>query len=177
MPGCLVTQTTRQALRINVGFLLHQGVGTSRDFDFAQAHVQVAPDLTVTDLHGTLRLSRTAQGLYAQGRLRAGWPADCVRCLESFNQALSIELHDLFVYPPSEAADPILQVPETGILDLSPLVREYLLLDVPLQPLCRPDCKGLCPECGVNRNLSTCSHPTAEIDPRLSPLSSLLSES
>ena len=53
-------------------------------------------------------------------------------------------------------------MPETGLLDLSPLVREYLLLDLPLQPVCRPECLGLCPECGNNRNESTCQPPASK---------------
>jgi len=55
------------------------------------------------------------------------------------------------------------------------LLREYLVLDIPSRPLCRPECKGLCPECGNNLNESTCEHPESQIDPRLASLSSLLS--
>ena len=87
---------------------------------------------------------------------------------------MQVEVNDLFVYPPSQPTDPNLSIPETGILDLSPVLREYLLLDVPLQPLCRPDCQGLCPECGNNRNETACNHPAAEVDPRLSALRALL---
>ncbi|OGO11465.1 MAG: hypothetical protein A2Z66_11065 [Chloroflexi bacterium RBG_13_66_10] len=131
----------------------------------------------MADLRGSVRFSRTAQGLYAQGRLQAETHVDCVRCLEDFSQRLDIRLDDLFVYPPGESSDPLLSIPETGILDLNPLVREYLLLDLPLQPVCRPDCRGLCPECGNNLNESSCEHPVSEVDPRLSGLKSLLSRS
>ncbi len=164
----------RHPLRLNVGFLLHQGVGTSRDFDFDHRDVQVGPDLWVAGLRGTVRLSRTAQGLYAYGRLTADTRGECVRCLTEFALPLQVEVNDLFVYPPSQPTDPNLSIPETGILDLSPVLREYLLLDVPLQPLCRPDCQGLCPECGNNRNETACHHPAAEVDPRLSALRALL---
>lgn len=167
----------RHPLRLNVGFLLHQGVGTNRSFDFAHARVQVGTDLAVSDLQGSIRMSRTAQGLYADGRLRAHVPLQCVRCLGEFQQPLEIEVHDLFVYPATQAIDPLLTIPETGILDLGPLVREYLWLDVPMRPVCRPDCKGLCPVCGQDLNQGSCDHPTAEIDPRLSALKSLLPES
>jgi uncharacterized protein len=161
---------------LNVGFLLHQGVGTHRTFDFDHPSVRVG-DLPVADLRGSIRFSRTAQGLYAQGDLRAETRVECVRCLEAFSQELRIRIDDLFVYPQGQSADPLLSIPETGILDLNPLLREYLELDVPLQPVCRPDCQGLCPECGNNRNLAPCDHPAAEVDPRLSGLKSLLSQS
>jgi uncharacterized protein len=124
-----------------------------------------------------VRFSRTAQGLYAQGRLQAETQMDCVRCLEPFSQILEIRIDDLFVYPPGQAPETALSIPETGILDLTPIVREYLWLDVPLQPVCRAECRGLCPECGNNLNESSCSHPTAGADPRLSGLKSLLTRS
>jgi uncharacterized protein len=164
----------RHPLRLNVGFLLHQGVGTSRNFDFDHSRVQVGSDLQVASLKGSLRLSRTAQGLYAQGELKAETESECVRCLTEFPLVLVVQINDLFVYPPNQATDPILTIPETGVLDLGPLLREYLLLNVPLQPLCQPECKGLCPECGNNLNENACEHPADEVDPRLSALRSLL---
>jgi len=169
-----LSTSQRHPLRLNVGFLLHQGVGTSRDFEFDHQAVQVGPDVRVTRLAGRVRLSRTAQGLYAHGRLTADTRSECVRCLSEIDLPLRVEVNDLFVYPASQATDPNLTIPETGILDLSPVVREYLLLAVPLQPLCRPDCQGLCPECGNNRNETACDHTSAEVDPRLAALRSLL---
>ena len=136
--------------------MLHQTVGYNRIFEFDHGSVQVSGDLDVSDLQGQLRLTHTAQGLYASGEMQAGTQAECVRCLTPFDQRLAITFDDLFVYPPARATEPLLAVPETGLLDLSPLTREYMLLSFPLQPLCRPDCKGLCPECGANWNESEC---------------------
>jgi uncharacterized protein len=172
-----VNLNTRHPLRLNVGFILHEGVGYSRKFEFDVPSVQVADDLDVVDFLGHLRLTRTGQGLYGQGRLQASTQLECVRCLTDFVQALETKIDDLFVYPPAQATDPLLAVPETGILDLNPLLREYFLLDVPLQPICRQDCRGLCPECGNNLNESSCTHPVTIVDPRLAGLKSLLSES
>jgi uncharacterized protein len=92
-------------------------------------------------------------------------------------QPLTIELDHLFVYPPEKAEDPMLAIAESALLNLAPLVREYMWLDVPIQPLCRSDCQGLCPICGKNRNETECDHPEAEIDPRMAKLQTLLSES
>jgi uncharacterized protein len=163
-------------LCLNVGFLLHQTVGYNRTFEFDHPNVQVSDDLDVSDLQGELRLTRTAQGLYATGTLHGTTPAECVRCLTPFDQRLTIAFDDLFIYPPAKATEPLLAVPETGLLDLAPLTREYVLLDIPLRPLCRPECRGLCPECGANRNETTCSHETSETDPRLAGLRALLDE-
>jgi uncharacterized protein len=157
--------------------MLHQTLGYTRTFDFDLPHVQVGDDLDVSDFQGAVRLTRATQGLYAAGTLHAVVRAECVRCLTPFDQVLTIAFDELFSFPPSTATDSLLSIPETGLLDLTPLAREYLLLDFPLQPLCRPDCRGLCPECGANRNETTCAHDTVTIDPRLQGLRALLDDS
>ena len=167
----------RQPLRLNVGFLLHRDVGFSRNFDFDGIAAKLSDDLQVRNLRGTIRFTRTAQGLVGQGKLEAETSLECVRCLTPFDQTLEIELDELFVYPPDRATDPLLAVPETGILDLTPLTREYLILDTPLQPVCSTDCKGLCPECGNNLNEQSCQHGQSEVDPRLAVLKDLLHRS
>jgi uncharacterized protein len=167
----------RHPLRLNVGFLLHKNVGYSRNFDFDIDTVQVGNDVDVTALRGSINLIRTAQGVYLSGDLTAHRELGCVRCLTSFHQSLSVNLDDLFTYPPDRASDPLLIVTEDAILDLNPILREYLLLDEPIQTLCRQDCKGLCPECGVNANQTECDHPMVEVDPRLEALRALLPKS
>jgi uncharacterized protein len=167
----------RQPLRLNVGFLLHRDVGFSRIFDFDGVGAKLSDDLEVRNLRGSIRFTRTAQGLVGQGKLKAETSLECVRCLIPFDQTLEISLDDLFVYPPDRATDPLLAVPETGILDLSSLTREYFLLDFPLQPVCSTDCKGLCPECGNNLNEGSCQHGQTEVDPRLAVLKDLLHRS
>ncbi|NIM93454.1 MAG: hypothetical protein GTO18_07060 [Anaerolineales bacterium] len=170
-------QNSRSALLFNVGFLLHQDVGISRNFDFDEPTVQIADDLDVTDFRGTLSLTRTAQGLYAQGRMNATINLDCVRCLTSFPYELTVELTDLFVHPPNQATDPLLVIAVTGELDLSGILREYMLLDIPTQPICVSDCQGLCAVCGGRLADDCCEHPELEVDPRLAVLRSLLPDS
>jgi uncharacterized protein len=67
-------------------------------------------------------------------------------------------------------------MPETGIIDLNPVLREYAVLEIPMRPLCKPDCKGLCPICGNNLNDSNCNHEDDLGDPRFSSLKKLLDE-
>jgi uncharacterized protein len=164
----------RHPLRLNVGFLLHKDVGFSRNFDFECDTVRVGDDLDVTDLRGSIKMSRTGQGVYVQGRIQANTSLDCVRCLTSFEQPLVVELNDLFTYPADHTSDPLLSIPESGLLDLNPLLRECLLLDIPIQPLCSHDCKGLCPVCGESLNEAVCDHPESEVDPRFAILKNLL---
>jgi uncharacterized protein len=94
--------------------------------------------------------------------------------LEEFEQPLSIKVEDLFVYPPEQADENELVIPDTGLLDLRPLLREYFLLALPIQGVCQPDCRGLCAECGNNLNEETCDHPMSDIDPRMAILKTLL---
>jgi uncharacterized protein len=177
LPGGANLNNSRHPLRLNVGFLLHKNVGYSRNFDFDHEALRVDEDLDVTELRGSIQLTRTAQGLYAQGRLQARISLDCVRCLTTFDQLLTVDLGDMFHYPPSRAEDLSMSVPEDGILDLNPLIREYLILDIPIQPLCKQDCKGLCAVCGGNLNETVCDHEAVDIDPRMAALKILLSQS
>ena len=172
MPGG-VQLNTRDSLRLNVGFMLQQSVGFSRDFDFELPQLTIE-DLQLTAFCGNTSFTRTAQGLYAQGEFTAISSQQCVRCLAEFDQQLTTELAELFEDPPSTASDPQLVVPATGILDLGPILRECFLLAIPLRPVCKLDCKALCAICGNNLNLAACEHLEAEIDPRFAVLKSLL---
>ncbi len=172
-----MSKTKQHPLRLNVGFLLHQGAGTSREFEIDLPALQVGDELDLLFLRGILRLTRTGEGLYIEGPLESEIDLECDRCLTPLNQALAVELGELLYYPPRPGTDPSESVPETGTLDLRPLVRDHLLLDMPMHTLCRKDCKGWCPECGGNLNETTCEHPETELDPRLAALKSLLQDS
>jgi uncharacterized protein len=164
----------RSPLRLNVGFLLNKNVGYSRNFEFEIPHTVVDGDLEVQNLTGTLHATRTGQGVYLHGALTASTIAECVRCLDEFDLVLTAELDELFVYPPQKDVEPELTISEEAILDLNPILRELFILDIPIQPVCRTDCKGLCPVCGENRNEQQCEHPEEDIDPRMAVLKSLL---
>jgi len=161
-------------LRLNVGFLLNQSVGSSRDFVFDIPSLRLDPDLDLNTLTGVAKFTRTAQGLLAQVKMNATLQTECVRCLTEIHQALSIDFTELYAFSPNSITDSGLLVPENAHIQLGPLVREYMLLEVPISPLCRPDCKGLCPVCGENLNETTCHHEDEAVDPRLSVLKSLL---
>lgn len=142
----------RNPLRINVGFLLKQPFGTSRDihFEFPELHLQ--PDLDLTDFAGAARISRTPQGIFLLGDFRGTVTAACVRCLTDFNQPLHTKFEELFAFDKRSETDSELILPEDGSIDMEPLVREYLLIEVPISQLCKEDCAGLCTFCGINLN-------------------------
>lgn len=162
---------------LEVGFIIHEEVGYQRVFDFEFAHHRLGEDFPVEGLRGAIAITRTAEGLLAQGTFDASTPASCARCLDAFLQPLHCEFSELFTFPSHADEGTELLVPADGKIDFAPLVREYLLLEVPINPICRPDCKGLCPQCGINRNRESCDCVHEAIDPRLEKLKTLLDDS
>lgn len=139
-------------LRLNVGFIIAETVGYSREFPIEVPAIHLPPDLTLTDLNGTVRVTRLAQGLLVQADLSATVPAECVRCLIDFQQPLQVNFTELYAFTPDSMTESGLLLPETGKIDLAPIVRDEMLIAMPIGPVHDPDCKGLCPICGENLN-------------------------
>jgi uncharacterized protein len=161
-------------LRLNVGFVVAQSTGFSRDIPFDLPQINIPPELHLSGLAGVVRATRTPQGILLQVAFQALINLECVRCLTSFQQTLNIDFTELYAFSKRYITDSGLIMPETGIIDLNPVLRDYILLEIPISPLCRPDCKGLCPICGNNLNESTCHHEDDFVDPRMASLKSLL---
>lgn len=148
----------RFPLRINVGFLLNQPIGTSRDFSFEFPLVQVSSDFQMTNFKGLAHISRTPQGLLVEADFEGDVDQDCVRCLEPFAYRLHTQFTELFGFCGRRNVEVEFTIPDSGYIDLAPLTRDYMILELPIKPVCRPDCKGLCTYCGVNLNETTCEH-------------------
>ena len=163
-------------LRFNFGFLLEADLGTSRTLDIDYPTVQVGDDVTLSPLKGEFSVTRTSEGVYVSGSMSSAIHTECMRCLDEMKLPIQVKLEELFYYPESTApeGETLVFEGETGFIDLGPLVRELSLLELPIQTFCRPDCKGMCVECGTNLNESDCDCRSDEIDPRLEKLRSLL---
>ena len=148
----------KSPLLINVGFLLNQQVGVSRDIHFEYPEYFLHPDLNMFDFTGVLRISRTNTGLLAQGDFRGLTQVQCVRCLEDYSHNLSATFSELYGFKGKEVSESGLVVPDDANIDFEPLVWEYLTLEIPINLVCKQDCKGLCIVCGENQNLKTCAH-------------------
>ncbi|HEY2981508.1 MAG TPA: DUF177 domain-containing protein [Anaerolineales bacterium] len=164
----------RKPLRINVGFLVNQEVGYSHEFPFEFKKIQVSDDLSLRDFSGLATMGRTPQGLLVQGEFSGETTLQCVRCLTDYEHRLRWDLTELYAFKTKSVTDSGLIVPEDAQIDLAPLMREYALLEVPINPLCRPDCKGLCPVCGENRNDVDCGHRPQQDDSPFAVLKNLL---
>ena len=115
-------------------------------------------------IQGEVRLSRATQGVLVQGQFKAEIKAQCVRCLEECYQEIHADFDELYAFTSGEATESGLVLPENASIDLAPLLREYFILDIPTKSLCKPDCKGLCPVCGMNRNQNACEHQSDRDD-------------
>ncbi len=162
-------------LRFNFGFLLEAKIGTNRIIELDYPTIDVE-DITLTPLTGTLNVTRTSEGVYLSGKLQTATAVTCVRCLIDTLASVKVSPEELLYYPPSAAPPGELTIGEDGYIDLAPLIRELTILELPIHPLCKPDCQGLCQECGTNLNEKECGCKIDEIDPRLAKLKELLEE-
>ena len=115
------------------------------------------------------KVSPVPGGAELSARLGATVPLMCSRCLETFPW----DVRTAFAWKVLRVADDddasILLAPE-GKIGLEDLATEQLYLNLPLKPICTPNCRGLCPTCGTNRNVGSCECVSEIPDPRLAPL-------
>lgn len=170
----------RRLLRIQVGFLLAEGPGTARTIPLhIPQRVKVASDLYLESLAGRLLLTRTKEGILAQGSLQVEYRRECDRCLERFVHIFDVPVAELFASPP-DADKSAFSVDGNGDMDFAPLLREEVLIEAGHRAICRENCRGLRAEDGINLNhqpqAASPPHPKTNtpIDPRLAVLQQLL---
>jgi DUF177 domain-containing protein len=124
-------------------------------------------------IQAELLLESVVEGVLVSGEIRGRFHLRCARCLDEFDVPFDLSVTEMFVPTPAEEADDYALHPE-GYIDPEQMVRDAVGVELPFSPLCRPDCQGLCPVCGGNRNLGECpgEHPSA--DPRWAALEILL---
>ncbi len=163
--------------RLNVGFIAAEDVGYEREFVFENLGFVRLDDLELRDVTGTVTVVRMPQGLLFRAHLKATTPQVCARCLKPIQQPVEAHFEELYAFSERNMTESGLLYPPTGIVDLGPLVREFMILDIPFSPLCSPECKGLCPVCGADLNEGPCEHQQVSVDPRWAVLQELLSSS
>lgn len=114
-----------------------------------------------------------SDGVVVNGSVRAEFQGECRRCLAPLQGYIDVEVHELYQV---QVTDPDAFAIVGDQIDLVPMVRETVLLELPDAPICRPDCAGLCPQCGVDRNTVTCDCVAETIDPRWAALEGLREE-
>jgi uncharacterized protein len=163
----------------NVSQLLRDPVGASRNYPIDGAIEGVDDTPNSSQVRGDVELIRTNQGILARVHADLATTEECSRCLKPLTSPLSLAFEEVFFptydpvtgaeLPPPDEPDPFL-IDHNHMLDLAPAIREYALAARPMQPLCRDDCAGLCPVCGVDRNVTTCDCAQPPADPRWATL-------
>ena len=156
------------------------------EFDFTLAPDEIDLDgdegRLVKPARVTGKLTRHIAHTDVEGTIKAEIELECSRCLEKIDKMQEIAFQAAFVAPENytqakeaelQAGDLDVSVLEGNEIDLTELVREQILLNLPEQIFCREDCKGLCDKCGANRNLINCNCTEQEIDPRWAALKNL----
>ena len=170
----------------NVSQLLMEPTGSTRRFELDESLPGDPDGPSAGQAKGTVRLLRTHQGLLVNARVEVEMAASCDRCLVDFGRVSTLTLEEE-CYPtvdpstgrrmqPPDVAEGVVHIDTRQMLDLSDVLRQYLLACEPLKALCRPECLGLCQECGVDLNVEKCKCEGEPIDPRWGALASLLSE-
>ena len=124
----------------------------------------IRPDVPVV---ADALLEWVSDGLLVTGTVEGGWEGPCRRCLNPVRATLRAEVQELFESKPTD--DDSYRLGHDSV-NLEPLARESLVLDLPLAPLCREDCQGLCATCGADLNQGACDCPPAQADARWAAL-------
>lgn len=149
----------------------------------AEPEADAADYKVLGDVHfdGTLR--KDDPRFILSGRLQARLEMACGRCLEPFTLPIDTQVELTYVPHPEQAAEGEVELSQDDLttafyrdqtLELGEMVLEQFYLALPMRPLCREDCKGLCPQCGTNLNQGTCACDVRWEDPRLAGLRTLL---
>ena len=136
-------------------------------------------------VHVDMQIHKDRERFRLVGTVRTRLELPCSRCLEPFSVPIdsSFDLRYLPVEAADEGSATDREVSEEDLdasvyrddqIDLNELLREQFYLTLPMKPLCREDCAGLCPQCGTNRNTETCVCSPQWEDPRLAPLKRLI---
>lgn len=166
-------------MRINVSQQLKASMGSIRNYEVSEI-VNLAGGQSM--VQGDVGLMRTDRGILARCGLHTEVEVTCSRCLSLFSCPLTLNIEEEYFPIADVAGGTSLLVPEEPgcftidehhVIDLTEVIRQYALLTIPMKPLCRGDCAGLCPDCGHNLNQGPCHCSPHGTEPHWSELSKL----
>ena len=159
-------------LIVNVIELLRRP-GNSKDVDVTVAAVDLDfnnDSLTGDPVAVRVRLESLTNGISVHGTASAGWAGECRRCLDPVSGTITVDLDELYQQVPD---NPDAYAITNDQINLLPMVRENLLVSVPVGPLCREDCAGFCQHCGTDLRVASCDCKVETRDPRWAALDAL----
>ena len=175
------------ALRFNVAGLLKETAGGVREYEVEAAPADLAGLLEdarpAGGLRGRVRMMRTPRSVFVRGPLQTDVALECSRCLAEIERPIEFHVEAEYFpeidittgqFLPAPEDDDAFRIDANHELDLREVVRQHLLLELPMQSVCSEDCQGLCPQCGVDLNEGPCTCEPEPADDRLTPLRALL---
>jgi uncharacterized protein len=129
------------------------------------------------ELELRLRLESVSEGVLVSGTITGPVEGECGRCLRPIGDTLEVEIQELYAYEHS-TTDETTDEDEVGrlhgdLIDLEPAFRDAVVLALPTNPVCREDCPGLCPECGVPLDELPAGHGHVQLDSRWAALTQI----
>ncbi|HHY09703.1 MAG TPA: DUF177 domain-containing protein [Firmicutes bacterium] len=172
-------------MRINISSLLgRKGASFKVNERVASEFLESNPEIlhALSPIEVQLTVTNTGNGFLVQGELGLAVGLQCSRCLDEFELKLQARVEEEFrstPLKPEEAEEDEFMVEEIPLvegdeLDLADLIRESVLMNIPMKSVCEPDCPGLCPVCGIRLADETCDCLSPEVDIRMAPLQELL---
>jgi uncharacterized protein len=165
----LVVDTTKLPRQPGATRALKRVIPAPAGFGLEMISVPVGSDVELD-----LVLTSVSEGVYVSGRVRGRITGECGRCLNEIDEPFDVAIAELFAYADSTTEETT-DEDEVGrmhgdLFDLEPTARDAVVLTLPANPLCRPDCPGLCPECGVHFDDLPADHSHEDVDPRWAAL-------
>ena len=165
-----------------VGQQLREPVGSVTHYEIRESKLLPQGEDSISELTGSVDFLRTDEGILVSATLRCTVAARCSRCLSDISFPLTLTFQEEYLPTVDASTGELLPLPadpdaflidKHQVLDLTEAVRQYWLTAEPMQPLCKPDCLGLCPHCGYNLNQGPCGCSEQETDARWAALAEL----
>ena len=172
-------------LKMSLAQIPEEGLQLHGNIAAAEMHFLPGEDMTFSApirLRG--QLTRISEQVYFQGDVEGVMELPCGRCLDSVRDPFVVTMRVVYLPPSSQAAAESTERLDTSdeldlyihdgiMIDLQPFIYDQIMLAIPMQPLCRPACAGLCQVCGGNKNEVACTCQVDEFDPRFTLLKQL----
>ncbi|HEX6510914.1 MAG TPA: DUF177 domain-containing protein [Chloroflexota bacterium] len=171
-------------MKLNVAQLLKSPVGTTREYDLEETLREVEDQPLTRPVKVHLHLTRINDGLLARGDVETALAVACSRCTEPAEQPLRFHFDEQFrpsidiatgqpVNDEEDDLEPVYTIDSNHLMDVDEVIRQGIVLEAPMHPLCQPSCRGLCPTCGANLNEGACG---CETEPPSGPMAAILKD-
>ena len=171
-------------MHYNLAQLFKEPTGSTRDYEVDDSFV--GPENGSDRAQGWVRAIRTHEGFLVRAELETQVKLTCSRCLSQFELRIGLTMEEE-TFPSIDPTtgkmqelhddvDGVFLLDDQYVLDMAEVLRQYVITEVPIKPLCREKCLGLCPECGSDQNKEKCKCNATPINPRWGSLVELLAE-